>query len=535
MILRLALILIICSGGLFSSAFGQVRVQEPIILTGAEIMPIAGFPTESVVAFRYWEGTWEQVPVQIDQLDYRSAYDLYNQDASNVNSLNTLVYCDPKTYAGEDTDPLIDENDELVFMSQDLGAAYSGDEYPEYTLYDPVEVIISDPINDSEAFLYLFLQTGALPQDAGRPYVQYDYQLLAGDHFKNAYNITGANPEDSYVTTQYYEQHFSDDWIRDQIVITAGDASGLDILDYDKIQLAPGLCYRHIGTFSAGAGTHITSISGPVRAIRSIMGANSGALIQRTQFFYENKDQTETVWRVHPVRGITEYYDYTEDASGMTYYNEHNPNGVKIDGEVDLIDPTFAHWSLLTGAPGSILSFTDLHADFPLTGLQNYYLDQRNAEVEQCIGDPHAMGANGFFLQQDIPNTDPRDGAYNSLSISSTSYYLPPHQSTQAVDQYYQVAEQPLVATTEGDFTIDKDQAELQVFPNPATDYLNIQIFPTGTTEMALFDLQGKRILEKTIYFAHHLELPPHLESGIYVIRAVSGKEVLSQRVYIQR
>ena len=517
------------------SLIAQVRVGQPIVLSGESLQGIEGFPVEAMAGFRHDGTTWEQVPIQIDQRDYRTAFELYNAKNNNLHTLDYLVYCDPQTYSGEDSDPLIDQNDELVFMSQDLGLRYDGEDYPEYTLYDPVVFKVYDPITETDGYLYLFLQSGALPQDAGRPYVEYDYQLLANGHFKNAYDITGPNPEDTYITTPYYEQHFSDDWIRDQIVITAGDASGVDILDYDKLQLAPGLCYRHIGTFSEGSGTHIASISGGVRAVRSIMGANSGALIQRTQFFYEHKDETETIWRVHPVRGITEYYDYTEDATGMVYYNEHNPEGVLIDGQEDELDPRFAKWSLLSGAPGSILTFTNLEADFPLTGLQNYYHDQRNSSTEQCIGDQHAMGANGFFLEQEIPNTDPRDGAYNSLTIHAEAFYSSPDQSLEAIAAHYVEVDQPLITETEGSFLVEKEEVELLVFPNPATDYLNVQIYPTGFTPVALYDLQGNLILERTIFFAHHLPIPEQVPSGLYVLRAVSGDEVLSQKIYIQR
>ncbi|MEM1218406.1 MAG: T9SS type A sorting domain-containing protein [Bacteroidota bacterium] len=531
---RIALILLSLTASYFYSS-AQVRVNQPVVLTGESLQGITGFPADAIAGFRYTGDHWEQVPVQIDQRDYRSAFDLYNAKNNNLQTHDYLVYCDPKTYSGEDSDPLIDENDELVFMSQDLGLLYEGDDYPEYTLYDPVMFEVYDPTTEEAGYLYLFLQTGALPLDAGRPYVTYEYQLLTNGPFKNAYDITGPNPEDSYITTSYYEQHFSDDWIRDQIVITTDNAPGVDILDYDKLQLAPGLCYRHIGTFSEGSGTHIASTSGGVRAIRSIMGANSGALIQRTQLFYAHKDETETIWRVHPVRGITEYYDYTEDALGMVYYNEHNLQGVIIDGQEDELDTRFAKWSLLSGTPGSILTFTDLEADFPLTGLHNYYHDQRNSNTDQCIGDQHAMGANGFFLQQQIPNTDPRDGAYNSLTIRAESYYLPPDQSLAVIFEHYLEEDEPMITETEGTFLVEKETAELLVFPNPTTDYLNIQIFPTGHTPIALYDLQGNLILERTIFFAHYLTIPEQVPSGLYVLRAISGDEVLSQKIYIRR
>ena len=53
-------------------------------------------------------------------------------------------------------------------------------------------------------------------------------------------------------------------------------ASGVDILDRHKDLFAPGNCGRSEDTFDGAEGAFIANKGGPVRAIRSYIGANSG-------------------------------------------------------------------------------------------------------------------------------------------------------------------------------------------------------------------------------------------------------------------
>ena len=59
-----------------------------------------------------------------------------------------------------------------------------------------------------------------------------------------------------------------------------------DILDRHKNLFAPGNCGRSENTFSDGAGAIIVNKNGPVRAIRSYIGANSGTYTHREHLFY---------------------------------------------------------------------------------------------------------------------------------------------------------------------------------------------------------------------------------------------------------
>ena len=229
-----------------------------------------------------------------------------------------------------------------------------------------VEVEISDPLNGSQTgYVYLFRQDGSLSPGAGQQYVTYTFDLLSGPYMTTYNNQHGPNPENSVVTTPYYSHHFSDRWISDEIHIMTGGATGVDILDLHKALFAPGNCSRSENTFSYGEGAFIVNKSGPVRAIRSYVGANSGPLTQRDHLFYEGRQDIRTFLRVHSIAGIMDFFDYSPSASGMTYYNNLNTSGVTIDGNPDSVALGTLQWEMVTGAQGSLVLASSVATNIP--------------------------------------------------------------------------------------------------------------------------------------------------------------------------
>ena len=84
-----------------------------------------------------------------------------------------------------------------------------------------------------------------------------------------------------------------------QLRVSTGGATNVDILDRHKSGFA-GSCARTEGTFSVGGGGFIANKSGPVRAIRSYLGANSGTYTQRDEIMYEGRMDVTTYLRVPP-------------------------------------------------------------------------------------------------------------------------------------------------------------------------------------------------------------------------------------------
>jgi hypothetical protein len=298
-----------------------------------------------------------------------------------------------------------------------------------------VQVLVADPLAlvPGTAFLktgtvYLFRRSNpALDPGAGKQYVDYQFKLTSGD-YKTTYKFAdGPNPEDSTITTPYYQHHFGDRWMSDSIKVTAPGASGVDILDRHKQLFAPGNCGRSEDTFDDAEGAFIVNKSGPVRAIRSYVGANSGPNTQREHIFYDRREDVRTFLRVHDIPGIMEFFDYSPAASGMTYRNDFNPDGVTIDGVPDSVNPGAPTWEQVDGAPGSMTNVAGYQTSFAAPTAVGYYLDKATpgggAET-QCTGDASAYGSSGVRLTSALPCTEPSCG--NSVTGYRTLYFDSP-------------------------------------------------------------------------------------------------------------
>jgi hypothetical protein len=320
------------------------------------------------------------------------------------------VYTDPNTFVGADPNPNLDSDDEIAFMAKDAGgSAPTSVARPGGTVAGTgVQVALADPLDaGASGYVYLFQSAGGLTPSAGKSYVHYAFRLNSGN-YKTTYNMSaGPNPEDSNVATDSYKVHFSDRWLNDKIRVTVGGSTGVDILDRAKALFAPGNCGRSEDTFDSAEGAFIANISGPVRAIRSYVGANSGPRTERTNIFYAKREDVITDLRVHPIPSIMDFLDYSPAASGMTYSSNVIPNGVTIDGVPDPVPTTPPQWEMVTGKQGSLVTMTSLATDISgLTG-RGWYEDNKTTPTTQCTGDAFAYGSSGLYVTSAIPCTDP--------------------------------------------------------------------------------------------------------------------------------
>jgi hypothetical protein len=303
----------------------------------------------------------------------------------------------------------------------------------------------------SDAYLYLFrkLDGSTLVPGAGKKYVKYTFKLLSGG-YKKTYNLTGlANPENSSVVGKSYTRHFSDRWLTDQLKVIAPGASGVDILDRHKALFAPGTCVRSEDTFDAtgpngtAEGAFIINKSGPVRAIRSYIGANSGPSTQRTDIFYDQREDVRTDLRVHQIPSIMDFIDYSPAAAGMTYRNQLNPAGVAIDGLPDSITAGVNGWEQVTAAQGTVTYVATMHSSFT-PSLTSYYEDNSTNPTTQCTGDAFAYGASGSYINGTIPCTDPGHGCADNFDATRTTYYDSPGGTATTAQAHADDVNQPL-------------------------------------------------------------------------------------------
>jgi hypothetical protein len=443
-----------------AEASSLTRERDPVVLVGENLTSLLGLPVDRVVAFRY-QGGWEQIPVQIDERKLVDFGVVYNQAPIGV---VTLAYADPNTYTGADTDPNLDTDDELACMAGDAGdqAPPAGAAPAGVIASSGLEVEMVDPLDGGQGFVYLFETPGSLSPGAGLDYVSYTFKLLAGPYIPNYKMAQGPNPEDSEAGSALYRTHFSDRWIRDELNVTTPGSSGADILDRHKNMFGPGNCARTEDTFSDAEGAFFANKDGPVRAIRSYMGANSGPLTQREHVFYEGRQDISTFLRVHSIGGVMDVYDYSPAASGITYYNDLNTAGVLVDGSPDVVSTGAILWEMVTGSQGSLIVAAALETDISGFAYTSYYSDNTTPSVEQCTGDDFEFATSGAWVNHGIPNTDPSLGAFNTLTGRRIVYYESPGQTPSAAARRYAQATTPLEVTTRPYFS---DPAAVPTLP----------------------------------------------------------------------
>ena len=460
------------------------RPADPVVMKGADLPMFKGTAPDSLVAFHY-EGGWVQIPIQVDERDVRSYGEIYDfldhwsLDAAGVEgelySFLEEFYTDPNTYMGPDTDPMLDDNDEVVFMARD-----TGDQVLE--IADPpgvvpgsrAEVRVSDPLDGATGYVYLFQSAAGLDPSAGQSYVDYQFKLQSGDYLET-FRLLGINLESSTASSEYYERTFTSRWLTEVLRITAPGASGVDILDRRKIRIlaSGGLCGQ-TGT-EAGAeeleGAFVANKSGPVRGIRSHMGFRSGPGIQQDHFFYEQREDIVLHWRVHALESSAfVFVDYNPAAIGMTYFNNYYTDGVIIDGVPDSVIPGVLRWELVSGSPGSLAIIQDLVSNFS-PNASGYYLDDDSPVPPQCLGDAFAIGSSGQSISGFIPDTDPRTSS-NTLAWVSSRHYGPPGWSVADAEQLRAFSENPLVATLQGPETV-----LVANFMNGNTDFFRSRVY----------------------------------------------------------
>ena len=422
----------------------QPRDLDPVGVNGSALPAFAGIQPNKIVAFRH-DTAWAQIPVQVDERAMVSFAQIRQKPAFSV---STLVYTDALTWTGADPVPTFDADDELVFMARDAGGFAPAGRPKGVRSSGPAQTVaVNDPLGGPVRYVYLFESDGTLNPGAGKDLATYTYNLLGGA-YKTTYNLSGNNPENSVGRGAAYEVHFSDRWILDRFRILARGSSGVDILDRHKFQFAPGNCNRTTNTFSAGGGAMIANKDGPVRAIRSVVGANSGGVTQRDWYLYEGRLDIVTFLRVHAIGSTFFFYDFSPAATGMKNHDNLNRAGVTIDGKPDAVKAGFMEWQFVTGAQGSLTTAFRRDTDITKMVQSSYYDDDIAPSWNQCTGDAFAYAASGPTTGG-LPNTDPLRGPANHLTVHRINYFDPPGVTVAQAEARANAARNPLEARTE--------------------------------------------------------------------------------------
>ncbi len=408
------------------------RPEEPVVLDGSALPKLAGTAPQHVVAFSWDTKKWNQIPTQVDQRDWVNPGQILNRPTSAYAKLpggadyKVLVYTNPATpspgyawtptYTGVAGHSGLGPDDEVSFLSNDAGVpAPAGTAAPDGVDASSVErVKVNDSlVANNVGYVYLFSSPTLTGGGAGTDGVNYTFSLDSGS-YESTYHMGAAanppnnstlpNPEHSTVVTPSYSLDFGDRWLNDGLTMTTAGATGTNILERGRIQLVPGTCGRSEDTFdnvvpsSPYEAGFIVNISGPVRAIRSSIGANSGQYTVSNDIFYPQREDTSVELRVHTIPGAMVFDDLATGTAGLTYSNSNIPVGVPIDGHPDSVPSTSALWQMVSGAPGSLVTTQSLSTDIPGIAPTTYYLDQNPAIPTPCTGDAAAWGQNGVAV-----------------------------------------------------------------------------------------------------------------------------------------
>ena len=419
------------------------RPADPVVVTGAQAPALVGVEPGKVVAFARRGSRWAQIPVQVDErkrVDLRAAYPATVDCAGNslcygpTSTGPQLRYADPGTLIGPDPDGRVDADDEVALMARDTGSRAPAGTPPPAGVVTGLrqELAVTDPLTRSRAYVYLFRSRGSLGPGAGKSYVSYRFGLAAGSYPSGYSFASGLNPESSTVSTPYYRRAFTDRWRESGAWITGAGASGVNVLDRNEAQFAPDYCGRTTLTFARGEGAFLVNRSGPVRAIRSVVGANSGPMSERQHVFYDRRTDETTYLRVHPIPGIMSFWDYSQAASGMTYADNNNPAGVTVDGRPDAVAAGPLRWESLDGPQGAVTHVFDWDSTVSPAGMTSFYRD--DAAAKPCEGDADGsfMGASGPWITTLIGTTD-GTGPAARLTASRVTFFDGPGRSRGAV------------------------------------------------------------------------------------------------------
>jgi hypothetical protein len=427
------------------------RSSDPVVLDGSALPKLLGTDPMHVVGFA-WDGSaWHQIPVQVDKRDYVSPGQIYHLPTSSYPDVygtttpyKILVYTPPAspspgytssgTYTPPDSNPMFDANDELSFLAVDTGQQV-GSSVANPTGVDVTtreEVKATDPLAPSQfGYVYLFHSDTLTGGGAGTDRVKYSFSLDSGS-YTGTYkmgtgslapnNTWGFNPEHSTVVTPSYSVNFGDRWLNNGLAITQGGATGANILERTHYYVT-NTCSRSEDTFDGGAnnpgeGAFVVNISGPVRAIRSYIGANSYKYTVNTDIFYPDREDTTTELRGHAgLPGYGSADDFVTGTTGLSYSDPVN-HGIAIDGNPDAVTPIAfttgstapPSWQMVSGAQGSLLTVRTIDTDISGLNATTVYEDRNPASPPQCTGDAAAWGENGINLTSpvgSVPITDP--------------------------------------------------------------------------------------------------------------------------------
>ena len=361
------------------------RTAEPVVVAGL----FAGKPVNQIFAYRWNNSAWQQIPFQIDERNAAGDY-VANEDG------------------------IMDNNDEVVFMSGDtgtLGSGAIGSALPVSGLWYRVQV--TNPLNASSKGWAYIVHSTSLSVTNPTDYVSY-------------------NPGNLRVSTANYALGWA--------------ASGHNGLDYMSMYGGGDIMDRtklRIDYRVAILQFHLTENDVPFDNVVLIKDGKVRTLVKRGSTVtanYQSYVSTSFPIDLRSLPGNLEQVRTSVDlANGVTgtYYDENNAAGKPIDGVPDNVaqTPFNQAWRQVTVGGGSNIQVAKLTE---LGGVRKHYYKDDSAVDPQDTGDQRSFGDSGFEV------TSPTS---KNFTITTGQYFIPAGQGNQGAT-YNQYFLNPLQVTT---------------------------------------------------------------------------------------
>jgi len=370
------------------------RKTDPVVIKGESLPGMGGVAPSSLSLMAYRGGEWSLVPFQIDQVKPDGTYALASGKM-----------------AGPDSDPMLDSDDELVFMARDSGdRRLSVASLPEGAILG-VEIEVKDPLDGGMGWLYLFRFESSPPRSAA-DYISVTFDKETGYRWAESKEIKVGMPAD-----RVYPEYISNR------TLVSGE-EGDDVLDRLKI--------RGVLVFPLGIEIPIAAeqmiyarplgyTDGPVRVIEFVDGYMKVAGIEfkgigaSTLSYYEDhvlvpvtiaaaSKVPDWLLKFIPESRLYGYMDFNENVYGSYVFSAANPvhEDVVLDGktseaEKNLDREAEVDWLAGHGPQGGLVFRLILEGDSgELSKMTTYYVDDNTAEdpPEEVPG----MSAVGFHI-----------------------------------------------------------------------------------------------------------------------------------------
>ncbi|HOX87395.1 MAG TPA: T9SS type A sorting domain-containing protein [bacterium] len=419
------------------------RPYEPVVI-GASSIPAVNLPIDELYIYAYKAGGWQQIPFQIDENDGTG-------------------------YFATAEDGLLDEQDEICFMTADMGDSVASTvwitdaesrAYPRYQITAIDTSVV--PAKRSHAYLY---RSSTLTHTHAS-YVT--YTPPTGEAIAPPTRYANDIGDDAIQASSYLFKHNSNGIPVDMhISAGVGGDPAIDLLDRWKA-FAKGTIWvgEYFSTEDFGiSNVRLDVVAGPVRVMRK---ATYDMTIQVEQpdapYFQPIPDSVSFIAHFYPysyyinsynrrimmsygIEILRETMDFNSNMDGAKFYSQLNPlSGFDVDGattagssEDDYVKQLAVlkyNWYILTGARGTVAALCWV----PQVGSAQelYYRDSLVPRLYDT-GEPGNYGECGLTIKS---VGDPI--AFDTDSMVVWRYFLGPNHTRGLGDSLLTIRNNPL-------------------------------------------------------------------------------------------